>query len=145
MWLICIVRNHAVLPEINAAVVTPSHGLFLPHRGENIIQYHKLKFSVQYLTCRVLRCKNPLLGVVAFSARMQTSLHSGPMLHCFPQAAGPTPSQSPPLQSHRPTHVIWFELAEDDIGPSDIFSIWYMYIWCCSKLFFPFLWQLFNL
>jgi hypothetical protein len=53
--------------KINVDVVTPSRGLFLTcMHGENIYRVIQL-YTVQYLTCGVFKCKNPLLGEVAFS------------------------------------------------------------------------------
>ncbi len=47
--------------------VTPSRGLFLPCTGKKYIYRFIQLDTVQYLTCGVFKCKNPLLGEVAFS------------------------------------------------------------------------------
>jgi hypothetical protein len=44
--------------------------------------------------------------------------HAEKQLPHFPQADGPTPSPYPTSQPNRPTQVIKFKLAEDDISTS---------------------------
>jgi hypothetical protein len=53
------------------------------------------------------------------------STHAENQLPHFPQALGPILSPNPTLQAHIPTDVIQFELAEDDIGTSEIFLVRY--------------------
>jgi hypothetical protein len=96
-------------PRINTGVVTPSGGLFLTCRGEKYIHYCTIIYSVQYLHVRFPNAKNPLLWVAAFSVRVQTSLHSGPMLNMVcpisHKPLAPTIPQARPFQSHMSTHV----------------------------------------
>ncbi len=70
-------------------------------------------YNVQQLTCGVSKCKNPLLVLAAFSARVETSLHSvrfyaENQLPCYPQGLAPPPL--PPIPSLNLTnpHLIQF-------------------------------------
>jgi hypothetical protein len=71
-------------PRINVCLVSPTHGLFFTVEERNMnsrktylqhIQYNELSTYVWRL-----KQKKALLWVVARHARMQTSLHTSPML-----------------------------------------------------------------
>jgi hypothetical protein len=115
-------------PRINAGFITPSHGLFLTCRGEKYIQYYTILYNVQYLKCRVFKCKIHNLGCGPQCKGANFPLlrsHAENQLPRFSQAIRPAPSPSPPLQAHIPKHVIQFELAEDDISTSKFLLIHY--------------------
>jgi hypothetical protein len=59
-------------PRKNACFEIPSHGLFLCPEEK----IHTVLYNVQYLTCGSFKYKKPLLGVMASSAGVRTSLRS---------------------------------------------------------------------
>jgi hypothetical protein len=95
------VHNQAMVPKNKCMFGNPSHGLFLPCRGENKSIAQKSIFSTNttvFNTCVVIKIrKNLLLGVVSFFSQMHTSTHNSPMLRI--NCLIPT-SLSRPLPSH---------------------------------------------
>ncbi len=106
---------------------------FFNLQGEICIQYFTTIHRVRRLHVGFLNAKNPLLGVMAFSARCET--HSTldlveSWLPCFPQAVGPNPF--PKLAPFYPIYPhMWhnFKLAEEDIDISEVFFIQYHIYW----------------
>jgi hypothetical protein len=116
LWMFCpkdvfvpgrLVSGRYVYVPNNRRCHILSWGLFLACRRKLCVQCYSIIYNVQYLTCRVLQHKNPVLWAVAFSARVRTYLHSCPVLKInFPisykKLAPPLPTSQPfkPLYPH---------------------------------------------
>ncbi len=96
--------------RINARSESPSHGLFLTCRGENIFKHTVQKTCTQYFMhlwwFTKYNLKAILLGLVALCTRLQTSIHASLMLRInwpiFQPHSAPYMAPQYPLFS--PTH-----------------------------------------
>jgi hypothetical protein len=114
-------------PRINADDVTPSNGLHLPWRGKKYVQYYATIHGGQNSLVGSINAKKSFTWGGGHQCKVQTSLHSGPMLkincHIY-RNHWPQPfTQTLPLSAPAYLTCDIVLLREDYIGTSGVFFV----------------------